>query len=177
MSSDTLLDAQQRLERLVRQRPAVARIRDVPATALWEGGGRTCVLHPDGNMVYTDLPRELGGNGAQVSPGWLLRAALASCAVTRIAMLAAERGMQPERLEADVTSETDLHGLLGLCRADGQRVPPGPLAIHLRLRIRVPNVEDRAVRDLVEQAMGVSPVLGAMTEAVVVRLDIDSGAA
>lgn len=164
MSSDTLLDAQQRLERLVRQRPAVARIRDVPATALWEGGGRTCVLHPD-------------GNGAQVSPGWLLRAALASCAVTRIAMLAAERGMQPERLEADVTSETDLHGLLGLCRADGQRVPPGPLAIHLRLRIRVPNVEDRAVRDLVEQAMGVSPVLGAMTEAVVVRLDIDSGAA
>ncbi|MEE9101981.1 OsmC family protein [Pseudomonas nitroreducens] len=175
MSSETILAAQQRLARLVRQRPAVAQIQDVPATALWEGAGRTRTLHPDGNAVYTDLPRELGGDGERVSPGWLLRAALASCAVTRIAMLAAEHGMQPERLEVEVTSDTDLHGLLGLAREDGLRAVTGPLEIHLRVRISVPGASDADVRKLVEQGIHLSPMVGALAEAVPVRLDIDNG--
>lgn len=175
MSTQTILAAQQRLEHLVRQRPGVAQVKDVPATALWEGGGKTQTRHPDGNLIHTDLPQELGGDGERVSPGWLLRAALASCAVTRIAMLAAERGMQPQRLEAEVTSDTDLHGLLGLPREDGQRIPAGPLAIHVQVSISVPGAVQAEVRELVEQAMRVSPMLSALAEAVPVHLDIDSG--
>lgn len=175
MSTQSILTAQQRLERLVRQRPGVAQVRDVPATALWEGGGKTQTRHPDGNLIHTDLPQELGGDGERVSPGWLLRAALASCAVTRIAMLAAERGMQPQRLEAQVTSDTDLHGLLGLRREDGQYIPAGPLAVHVQVSISVPGAPDAEVREMVEQAMRVSPMLSALAEAVPVRLDIDSG--
>lgn len=175
MSSESILAAQQRLERLVRQRPAVATVRDVAATASWEGGGKTRTLHPDGNAVYTDLPHELGGDGERVSPGWLLRAALASCAVTRIAMLAAERGLQPRRLEAEVSSDTDLHGLLGLARADGGHAPPGPLEIHLQVRIDIPGAEESAVCELVEEGIRLSPMVGALAESVPVRLAIDSG--
>lgn len=176
MSSETILAAQRRLAHLIRQRPAIAHVQDIPATALWEGAGKTRVLHPEGNTVYTDLPPELGGDGERFSPGWLLRAALASCAVTRIAMLAAERGMHPERLEVEVTSDTDLHGLLGLVREDGQATSAGPQEIHLHVRISVPDASDSAVHELVEQSIRLSPMVGALAEAVPVRLDIDSGA-
>lgn len=175
MSSETILAAQQRLARLVRQQPAIAQIQDIPAAVLWEGAGKTRTLHPDGNAVYTDLPWELGGDGERVSPGWLPRTALASGAVTRIAMLAAEREMQPERLEAEVTSDTDLHGLPGLAREDGQRAMTGPLEIQLRGRISAPGTSGAEVHDLVEQGIRLSPMVGALAEAVPVRLEINNG--
>jgi len=175
MSSQTILAAQQRLEHLVRQRPAVALVQETSATAQWEGAGKTSTRHPDGNVIHTDLPRELGGDGERVSPGWLLRAAMASCAVTRIAMLANETGVTLQKLEAEVSSITDVHGLLGLSREDGQPASPGPARANLQVRIEAAGVPQEQLRALVAEAIRLSPMVAAFRDVVPVELDIDTG--
>jgi len=45
------------------------------------------------------MSKELGGGGSAPSPGWLLRAALASCDATVIAIRAAQLGVTPTALE------------------------------------------------------------------------------
>ena len=72
---------------------------DVPAAAHWTGGTRVRTSHPDDMRFATDLASELGGTGDQVSPGWLMRASLAACAATFIAMKAAEQGIALASLE------------------------------------------------------------------------------
>jgi response regulator NasT len=64
------------------------------------------------------MPAAIGGEDSGPTPGWLLRTALASCAVTRIAMEAASRGITLHTLEAHATSRSDLRGLVGLADAD-----------------------------------------------------------
>lgn len=177
MSSETILAAQQRLTHLVQQRPGVARVQETPAIAQWEGAGKTATRHPDGNVIHTDLPHELGGDGERVSPGWLLRAAMASCAVTRIAMLANETGVTLQKLEAEVGSVTDVHGLLGLSREDGQAVSPGPAHAHLQVRIAAAGMTEEQLRELVAEAIRLSPMVAAFRDAIPVQLDIDTGPA
>ena len=177
MSSESILAAQQRLTRLVQQRPGVALVEETPAIAQWEGAGKTHARHPDGNVIHTDLPRELGGDGERVSPGWLLRAAMASCAVTRIAMLANETGVALQKLEAEVGSVTDVHGLLGLSREDGQPASPGPTQARLQVRIAAAQVPDEQLRELVSEAIRLSPMVAAFRDAIPVQLDIDTGPA
>ncbi|MGC4010160.1 MAG: OsmC family protein [Pseudomonas sp.] len=177
MSSETILAAQQRLTRLVQQRPGVALVEETPAIAQWEGAGKTHTRHPDGNVIHTDLPRELGGDGERVSPGWLLRAAMASCAVTRIAMLANETGVALQQLEAEVGSVTDVHGLLGLSREDGQAASPGPAHARLQVRIASAGVPQEQLRELVAEAIRLSPMVAAFRDAIPVQLDIDTGPA
>jgi len=177
MSSETILAAQRRVERLVRERPSVALVEETPAAAQWEGAGKASIRHPDGNIIHTDLPRELGGDGERVSPGWLLRAAMASCAVTRIAMLANESGIVLQKLEAEAGSVTDVHGLLGLSREDGQAASPGPAHAHLLVRIAAAGVPQEQLRELVAEAIRLSPMVAAFRDAIPVRLDIDTGPA
>ncbi|MDH1010205.1 OsmC family protein [Pseudomonas nicosulfuronedens] len=177
MSSESILAAQQRLTRLVQQRPGVALVEETPAIAQWEGAGKTHTRHPDGNVIHTDLPRELGGDGERISPGWLLRAAMASCAVTRIAMLANETGVALQKLEAEVGSITDVHGLLGLSREDGQPASPGPTQARLQVRIAAAQVPDEQLRELVSEAIRLSPMVAAFRDAIPVQLDIDTGPA
>ena len=70
-----------------------------------------------------------GGGAAAPTPGWLVRAALASCAATTIAMRAAELDIALTRLEVTAESETDMRGLLDV--SDG--VDPGPVSALLKL--------------------------------------------
>jgi len=60
---------------------------DRPATARWERGTRVVASHANGAQMATDMPNELGGTGDGVTPGWLFRAGLASCAATSIALV------------------------------------------------------------------------------------------
>jgi hypothetical protein len=62
---------------------------DRPAVAVIEEGLRGRVRGGDGWSIVTDMPAAVGGGGAAPTPGWLIRAALASCAATTIAMRAA----------------------------------------------------------------------------------------
>jgi hypothetical protein len=81
--------AMKRAESVLKRRPGAAITADPPAMANWEGGMRVVMRNEGGPSLSTDMPEELGGSGDRVTPGWLLRAGLASCLTTRIAMAAA----------------------------------------------------------------------------------------
>jgi uncharacterized OsmC-like protein len=141
---------------------------DRPASAVVEDRLRCRVEGPDGWALVTDMPAAVGGGGSAPTPGWLIRAAWASCAATAIAMRAAELGISLTRLEVTAESESDMRGLLGL----GDGVPPGPQSARMRLRIAANGTDEQRLRELVEWADRHSPVGDALRRAVPTELEI-----
>lgn len=173
MASDQLATALQRLQTVLQRRPQSGHVHDEPATARWQGDGRVRTEHANGTALHTDLPAELGGSGEQVSPGWLLRAALAGCVATRIAMHAASRGIELQRLEVEAHSHSDLNGLLGQPLEDGLAPPAGPLATRVLVRIAASGVPPATLRELVEQGQALSPVSSALERSVPLSLETE----
>jgi len=102
-----------KLARLLVQEPEKGRAKSVPATAVLDDGLKVQVTGQHGEQVSTDMSPALGGTGSGPNPGWLLRAAMASCHATVIAMRAAHTGVVLTRLEVTVSSESDVRGMLG----------------------------------------------------------------
>lgn len=173
MAVQGLAAAIQRVEAVLRRRPEAGVSDDAPATARWGGGTRVISRHDSGAEVVTDMPAEIGGSGDQVTPGWLLRAALASCAVTRIAMAAACDGIVLSTLEAQARSRSDARGLLGIADADGTPVSAGPSDVELTVRIGAQGISAERLQALVEQSGRCAPVTSAMRTAVPVTLRIE----
>jgi uncharacterized OsmC-like protein len=144
---------------------------DRPATAVIEDGLRCRVEGGDGWSIVTDMPAAVGGGGTAPTPGWLIRAALASCAATTIAMRAAELEIALTRLEVTAESETDMRGLLGV----GNGVEPGPARARLRVELAAEATDERRLEELVEWADRHSPVGDCVRRAVSVDLDIVAG--
>lgn len=109
------------------------------------------------------MPEAIGGGGSAPSPGWLLRAALANCDATVIAMRAAQLGVALTTLEVTVDSESDDRGLLG--RA-GAGVPAGPLSMRTRVRIGAKQVDPGRLKELVDWAEAHLPVGDAVRRAI-----------
>ena len=76
----------------LRENPKDALSTSPPITAVMEGGLKCRATGDSGQSVVTDMPEAVGGGGSAPSPGWLSRAALATCDATRIALRAAELG-------------------------------------------------------------------------------------
>jgi hypothetical protein len=91
MSATNVREAIEHLNRLITERPETARTRNAPATARLLEGLRCEVKGPSGEVVQTDMPATVGGAASAPVPGWLLRASVASCSATSIAM----RGRMP----------------------------------------------------------------------------------
>jgi len=176
MSTPEIAAALQRVEAVLRKRPAAGRHADAPALVRWDGGLRTVARHDNGTEVATDMPAEIGGGGGVVTPGWLLRAALASCTVTRVAMAAAAEGITLDTLEARATSTSDSRGLLGMAEADGQPVPVGPDEVALHVRIGAAGVAPERLRELVQACSRCAPVTSALQQAVPVALHVEVAA-
>lgn len=173
MTASTIANAVQRVRAVLARRPEARRHADEPAIARWQQGLRVISRDANGVHIATDLPRELGGQGDEVTPGWLLRAALASCLATRIAIEAAVREIVITRLEVVATSESDARGLFGMTDDAGERIPPGPRAVQLRVRVAAPNVAAETLRTVVEDSYRCSPVQFAVERPVPVSLSID----
>lgn len=145
--------------------PAAAQRTDSAARAQLQDGLRITVTGPNGWHVETDMARSVGGGASAPTPGWLFRAALASCDAVLIAMQCAEEGIDLAKLETEVTSESDNRGLLG-----DPGAPPGPLKMTLTVWI---DARDRSRRDLealVERALRRSPVSQAVTSEVPIEV-------
>jgi uncharacterized OsmC-like protein len=173
MANQDIAAAMKRLESVFRRRPEAGLHDDEPATAHWERGMRVVASHANGTQLLTDMPSEIGGSGDLVTPGWLLRAGLASCAATRIAMAAAAEGITLSTLDVQASSRSDARGLLGMADADGEPVNAGPRDVHLLVRISAPRVSPERLRALVEDSHRFAPVSAALLNAVPVALRIE----
>jgi uncharacterized OsmC-like protein len=173
MSAQYVADAMERVEIVLRRRPDMGLHDDAPATARWRGSTRIVTSHDNGLEVTTDMPGELGGTGDQVTPGWLMRAGLAACTATRIAMGAAAAGIELTRLELRASSRSDTRGMLGMTESDGTRVSAGPRDVQLHVTIAAHGVPAGTLRALVEESQRCSPVACALQEEMPVGLHIE----
>jgi uncharacterized OsmC-like protein len=147
--------------------PDAATGLDTPATAVHVDGLRCRVEGPFGELM-TDMAKSLGGGGSAPSPGWLMRAALASCDATIVAMEAARAGIELTKLAVTVVSESDNRGVLGV----GDAVPPGPLSVRVRIELAASNVGPDELRELAHRAESRSAVGDAIAREVAVTTEI-----
>lgn len=153
--------------------PGVARYTDSAATARLgdRHGLKVEVRGPGGARVATDMPASVGGTDTSPSPGWLLRAAEASCVATLIAMRAAHERVAFEDLEVTVNSESDDRGILGM----GEEIPAGPLRTRVRVSIHerlVDDEDDNVWESIVHWAVEHCPVTDAVRRAVPLTVEI-----
>ena len=116
------------------------------------------------------MPSAVGGGAAAPTPGWLSRAAQASCLATVIAMRAAQESIALSKLEVAVDSESDSRGLLGI----DDSVPAGPLTSRARIRIAAPGVAAERLREIVRWADAHSPVSDAIGRAIPRTVEIEN---
>jgi uncharacterized OsmC-like protein len=148
----------------LQQHPDEARYRDSEAVAVVEDG---LAVRVDGTgwSLRTDMTRGVGGGASAASPGWLLRAALASCIATLVSMRAAELGLVLGNLRVAVDSESDDRGLLG----GDDDIPAGPLSVRVVVSADAGGGDERMVREAIEWGFAHCPVCDALERPVPVE--------
>ena len=160
-----------------------AKYTDSPATARLTppDGLAVEVAGPDNARLRTDMPTSVGGTNTAPSPGWVLRAAEASCVATLIGMRAAQVEVALQEVEVTVDSESDDYGILGL----SDDVSAGPLSTRIVVRVvPAPSAPSSAaaiastptqLREIVDWAIAHCPVTDAVTRAVPLNLEVRIG--
>jgi uncharacterized OsmC-like protein len=143
--------------RALTEHPEKARGRSAPLTARLVGGLRFEVKGGGGELAFTDMPATMGGEGSAPNPGWLMRAALAACTATVIAMRAARRGITLDTLEVVVESDTDQRRLLGI---DDTATPM--TALRVKARLGAAGASEQDLRELAAWGDAHSPVACAL---------------
>jgi uncharacterized OsmC-like protein len=170
MSSDHIRTSIDGAIKYLKEHSDQARYTDSAAEAIWEGGLRFRAVGPGGATVFSDMPKGVGGEGSAPSPGWLMRAALATCDATLIAMRAAQEGVELTTLEVSVDSQSDDRGLLGI----DDTVHAGPLSMRTRIRIGAAGVSEQKLREIVRWAEAHSPVADAICRAVPATTEVET---
>ena len=173
MALQNIAAAVKRVQSAFQRRPEIAIHDDAPAVARWVSGTRVVARHADGMEVVTDMPVELGGTGDQVTPGWLFRTGIATCAVTSITLAAASAGVELTALEVHVGSRSDARGLLGMSEANGDPVYAGPFDVVLRVTIASAGSTPKDLERLVASCLGQSPVPSALVKAIPFALQVN----
>ena len=117
------------------------------------------------------MAESLGGGGSAPTPGWLLRAALAACDATVVAMEAARDGIELTDLHVSVESESDFRGVLGV----DPSAQAGPLSVRVTIRLAAPDASEDQLRAIVERAESNSPVRDALAREVAMTTEIATG--
>jgi uncharacterized OsmC-like protein len=155
------------------QHPEEVRYRDGAAVATLLDGLSVGVQDGSGRSVTTDMPTGVGGGDAAPSPGWLLRAAIASCVTTLIAITAADRGIDIDGVTVTVDSESDDQGILGM----DESIPAGPLSVRCAVQIRwgagAGSVDRGQLEELVRYAVDHCPVTDAVSRAIPIEVTTD----
>jgi uncharacterized OsmC-like protein len=117
------------------------------------------------------MSESVGGGATAPTPGWLLRAALASCDATVVAMEAARENVELSDLKVTVESDSDFRGVLGV---DGD-VHPGPIAVRVRIELAAPDATEDQLREIVKRAEAHSPVHDALEREVAMTTEVVTG--
>jgi uncharacterized OsmC-like protein len=134
--------------------PEKAKAKNAPATARLLEGLRCEATGPNGERLHTDMPPAMGGAASAPNPGWVLRAAVASCTATVIAMRAARLGIELTTLEVTIESWSDNRGLLGL----DEKISAGLSSLLTRVKIGAADVSAEQLRELAQWGDRHSPV-------------------
>jgi uncharacterized OsmC-like protein len=162
----TIANAVARARAYLTDHPDEARYRDSAATAVLTSGLRVEVSGPGGEAIATDMPAGIGGSATAPSPGWLMRAATASCVASLIAIRASSLGVALERIEVTVDSESDDRGILDLDDA----IPAGALSVGIETTVAGPD-RDR-IGEIVDWAIVHCPVTDTIVRAVPVKVEV-----
>jgi uncharacterized OsmC-like protein len=150
------------------EHPDEARYRDSHATARLDHGLVVAVTGPGGETARTDMPTGIGGTASVPSPGWLLRAAAASCVAVLVGIRAAATGVVLESVEITVDSESDDRGILGL----DDTIPAGALSMKVVANVRARGLDAAATDALVRWAVDHCPVVDTVRRAVPLEIVI-----
>lgn len=153
MHSAGVREAIERATTVFTERPSSSRKTNPSATAVLVAGLRCDIAGPDGESTSTDMPKPMGGTGAGPSPGWFFRASIASCTATAIGMRAAVLGIELDRLEVSVHSDSDAQGLLGM-----GDVSPALSNLRMEVRVSAREAKPHQLEELVSWADAHSPV-------------------
>lgn len=168
MSGDAIQKAIRTASDYLARHPEQARSMDSAAVATLVDGLVVSVTGPAGASITTDMVPSVGGTATAPSPGWLLRAAEASCVVTLIAMRAAMLGITLDVLEVTVDSESDDRGLLGI----DDDVPAGPLCGRVSVRLTAAGVDQATLDDIAHWGVRHCPVCDALERPIPVTTEV-----
>jgi uncharacterized OsmC-like protein len=164
---ESIRSAIERASGTLAEHPEKAVGTDAAATALREEGLRFRVQGPKG-AVTTDMSESVGGGASAPTPGWLLRAALAACDATLVAMEAARDGVELTDLVVSVESDSDFRGVLGV----DDSINPGPLAVRVRIDLAAPDATEDQMSEIVQRAEARSPVRDAVVREVSMNTEV-----
>ena len=170
MSADAIQTAIRAAGEYLVEHPEQARSTDSAAVATVVDGLVVRVTGPAGATITTDMVPSVGGTATAPSPGWVLRAAEASCVVTLIAMRAAMLGITLDTLEVTVDSESDDRGLLGI----DDDVPAGPLSGRVAVRLTAAGVDPKALEEMAHWGVKHCPVCDALERSVPITTQIST---
>jgi uncharacterized OsmC-like protein len=152
------------------EHPEAALGTDAAATAVREDGLRFRIEGPQGSVI-SDMSKSVGGGATAPTPGWLMRAALAACDASLVAMEAARDGVELTDLTVTVEGESDFRGVLGV----DSSVHPGPLALRVRIELAAPDATEDQLREIVERAEAHSPVRDALVREMSMTTEVVTG--
>jgi uncharacterized OsmC-like protein len=164
----SIKDALARASAYLTDHPDEARYRDSPAIARITSGLSVTVVGPGGESATTDMPAGIGGGATAPSPGWLMRAAAASCVASLIVIRAAAVGAAIGPFEVTVDSESDDRGILDLDAA----IDAGALSMKVVVAFGGTDVERDGVRELVDWAVRHCPVTDTIARAVPIEVEV-----
>ena len=153
MATTTIRNALAGIEEYFQSDQARGPRPDTPATAVVETGLRCRVQAPDGKAVYTDMSEAFGGRAEFNSPGWLARAALASCDATGLAMRAIRLGIELDSVEVSVEASSDGRGLFL-----DEGISPGSCDLRVQFRVAARDVPREQIQEMVDWVVAHSPV-------------------
>jgi uncharacterized OsmC-like protein len=166
----SIAEAVANASRYLTEHPDEARYRDSPAVAHLVEGLTVEIRGADGATLQTDMPKGIGGTATAPSPGWMLRAAMASCVASLISIRAAALGFELSSVVVSVDSESDDRGILGL----DESIPAGPLSTRIEVAVSAPGRGAEEVDSLVRWAVHHCPVSDAIKRAVPVEVAIEA---
>ena len=170
MASSEIQRAIQSASDFLSQHPDEARSTDSAATAALVDGLVVRVTGPSGETIITDMVPSVGGTATAPSPGWLLRAAEASCVVTLIAMRAAMLGISLDTVEVAVDSVSDDRGILGI----DEHVPAGPLSGRVAVRLTAAGVDHSTLEEIAHWGVKHCPVCDALERPIPMRTEVST---
>jgi len=171
MGGHAIKSAIQAASAFLQTHPEKAQSTDSAATATLVDGLIVQVTGAGGVSLTTDMVPSVGGTASGPSPGWLLRAAEASCVATLIAMRAAMLDVTLDKLDVTVDSESDDRGLLGI----DDSVPAGPLSGRVAIRIAAEGVGRATLEEIAEWGVKHCPVCDALEREVPIHIEFAIG--